>query len=304
MKVAKLCWVVILSMLYSSCTEVDLGFRREEGTVIIAPDWSGFACPSSACYCFYPDDGTETGVKRADEAVAADCFSMAIPVGNYRLLAYNTDASGVNFTGLENITSAEVCLASDVQPANVYSWNVDEVEVPLRGTVQFAPQPRRLVKQMVLHFQVTGMEEAEILSGKLNGVYPSVSLLTGEPSKVSLSAAPDTKTKFSATLTRAATRNAEPAYTASANIRLFGLLCPENGAYYDCRLHLQVHNSVDETYSTTVDMNGVMTDIINLYSGELPVDETVEVHIGINWVDSTLVAVVKGWTEGTGEGEI
>lgn len=303
MKVVNLCWVVILSMLYSSCTEVDLDFRREEGTVIIAPDWSGFACPASACYCFYTNDGTEAN-KRSDETVAADYFSMAIPVGNYRLLAYNTDASGVNFTGLENITSAEVCLVSDVQPANVYSWNVDEVEVPLRGTVQFNPQPRRLVKQMVLHFQVTGMEEAEILSGKLNGVYPSVSLLTGEPSKVSLSAAPDTKTKFSATLTRAAARNTEPAYTASANIRLFGLLCPENGTYYDCRLHLQVHNSVDETYSTTVDMNGVMTDIINLYAGELPVDETVEVHIGINWVDSTLVAVVKSWTEGTGEGEI
>lgn len=304
MKVASLCWVVILPMLYSSCTEIDLDFRREEGTVIIAPDWSSFVCPAAARYCFYTDDGTEAEFKRSDETVAPDYLSMTLPVGNYRLLAYNTDVSGVNFTGLENIASAEVCLASDVQPANVYSWNVDDVEVPLRSSVQFAPQPRRLVKQMVLHFQVTGMEEAEILSGRLNGVYPSVSLLTGEPSRASLSAAPDTKTKFSATLTRAATRNTEPAYTASANIRLFGLLCPENGAYYDCRLNLQVQNSVDETYSTTVDMNGVMTEIINLYSGELPVDETVEVHIGINWVDSTLVAVVKSWTEGTGEGEI
>lgn len=304
MKVASLCWVVILPMLYSSCTEIDLDFRREEGTVIIAPDWSSFVCPAAARYCFYTDDGTEAEFKRSDETVAPDYLSMTLPVGNYRLLAYNTDVSGVNFTGLENIASAEVCLASDVQPANVYSWNVDDVEVPLRSSVQFAPQPRRLVKQMVLHFQVTGMEEAEILSGRLNGVYPSVSLLTGEPSRASLSAAPDTKTKFSATLTRAATRNTEPAYTASANIRLFGLLCPENGAYYDCRLNLQVQNSVDETYSTTVDMNGVMTEIINLYSGELPVDETVEVHIGINWVDSTLVAAVKSWTEGTGEGEI
>lgn len=303
MKVASLCWVVILPMLYSSCTEIDLDFRREEGTVIIAPDWSSFACPTAARYCLYTDDGTETEFEKSAEMVAADYLSMTLPVGNYRLLAYNTDVSGVNFTGLENIASAEVCLASDVQPANVYSWNVDDVEVPLRSSVQFAPQPRRLVKQMVLHFQVTGMEEAEILSGKLNGVYPSVSLLTGEPSRASLSAAPDTKTKFSATLTRAATRNTEPAYTAMANVRLFGLLCPENGAYYDCRLNLQVHNS-DETYSTTVDMNGVMTEIINLYAGELPVDETVEVHIGINWVDSTLVATVKSWTEGTGEGEI
>lgn len=296
--------MVILSMLHSSCTEVDLAFRREEGTVIIAPDWSGFTCPASACYRFYPDEGTGAEVEQSDETVAADYFSMVLAVGSYHLLAYNTDASGVNFTGLERIASAEVCLASDVQPANVYSWNVDEVEVPLRGTVQFAPQPRRLVKLLVLHFQMTGMEEADILSGELNGVYPSVSLLTGQPSKASLSAAPDTKARFAAALTGAAAKSAEPAYTASADIRLFGMLCPENGANYDCRLHLQVRKSVDETYSTTVDMSGVMTDIINRYAGEFPADETVEVDISISWVDSTLTAVVNSWTEGTGEGEI
>lgn len=224
--------------------------------------------------------------------------------GQLSLLAYNTDAHGVAFTGLESRNAAEVRLVSEMQPGNVYSWNVDDVDVPLQGTVQYTPVPRPLVKQMLLHFQVTGMEEAKVLNGKLNGVYPSVLLLSGEPSEQSISAAPETNTSFTVTLTRAETRNTEPAYMASAEIRLLGLLSPEYGAAYDSRLHLQVRNSGGEMYSASVNMNGTLTDIIRLYAGELPADETVEVELGINLLNAVLTAEVKGWTEGSGEGGV
>ena len=106
------------------------------------------------------------------------------------------------------------------------------------------------------------------------------------------------------TLTRAETRNTEPAYMASAEIRLLGLLSPEYGAAYDSRLHLQVRNSSGEMYSASVNMNGTLTDIIRLYAGELPADETVEVELGINLLNAVLTAEVKGWTEGSGEGGV
>ena len=106
------------------------------------------------------------------------------------------------------------------------------------------------------------------------------------------------------TLTRAETRNTEPAYMASAEIRLLGLLSPEYGAAYDSRLHLQVRNSGGEMYSASVNMNGTLTDIIRLYAGELPADETVEVELGINLLNAVLTAEVKGWTEGSGEGGV
>ena len=61
---------------------------------------------------------------------------------------------------------------------------------------------------------------------------------------------------------------------------MLGLLCPDGGTSYDCRLQLQVRNSVGEAYSASVDMNETLTDIINLYAGELPADETIEVNIG------------------------
>ena len=51
-------------------------------------------------------------------------------------------------------------------------------------------------------------------------------------------------------------------------------------------------------------MNRILTDIINLYAGELPVDETIEVNINVNLLDMVLSAVVESWTEGSGEGYI
>lgn len=157
---------------------------------------------------------------------------------------------------------------------------------------------------MWLHFQVTGMEEATILNGKLNGVYPSVFLLSGAPSEQSISAAPVTNAEFTVALTRGKTRETELVYMASAEIRLLGLLSPEYGISYDSRLYLQVHNSSGKTYDTSVNMNRILTDIINLYAGELPVDETIEVNINVNLLDMVLSAVVESWTEGSGEGYI
>ena len=235
MKIKTLGWLIIPAIAFPSCTEKALDYRSDEGTVTIAP--SGAILPVRLLPATVLYDGCKAVAgDGADVAASAGQFSITLPVGGYRLLAYNTDARGVAFTGLENRHSAEIRLTSDVQPGNVYSWNVDDVNVPLRGTVQYTPVPRRLVKQMVLHFQVTGMEEAKVLNGKMNGVYPALFLLSGEPSAESVAAAPDTRTEFTVTLTRAKAQagNTDPAYRASADIRLLGLLCPDGGTSYDC----------------------------------------------------------------------
>lgn len=304
MKIKTFGWLTIPYIAFVACTEKMLDYRSDEGTVVIAPDWSAFTAPATACYRFYTMDGEAVADVGAKDVASAGYFSMTLPVGGYHLLAYNTDVQGTAFVGLENRNSAELRLASDIHPGNVYSWNVDDVDVPLRSTVQYTPVPHPLVKRMLLHFQVTGMEEAKVLEGKLNGVYPSVFLLSGEPSEQSISAAPETGTEFTVTLTRSEIKNTEPAYTASAEIRLLGLLSPEYGAVYDSRLHLLVRDSFGGVYSVSVDMNVTLTDIINLYAGELPADETIEVDIGVNLLDAVLTAEVKGWTEGNGEGEV
>lgn len=290
--------------LFSACAERELDFRREEGQVLVTPDWSGYVCPVSAGYGFYVQDGTGEPAVPVVTAVAAERYSATLPVQDYRMLAFNTDAPGVEYAGLECLETAEVKLSSTRQPGEVFTWNIDRVEITREDTVAYAPRPERLVKSVMLHFQVTGMEAAEVLQGELNGVYPSLSLLRGTPSSASVSAAPMTKTVFSATLTRTATRSGDPAYKATAGVRMFGLLCPEDGSAYDCRLHLKVSDTEGDVFQTTLDMNGVMTEVIRFHAGELPADEMVEVEIGIDRVNSTLVAEVKGWTHGSGSGEV
>lgn len=231
---------------------------------------------------------------------------VVLPEGRYSCLAYNTDAQGVTFTGLDNRLLAEVRLSSEAQPGNVYSWSVEEVEVTSRGDVRYTPVPLRLVKQVVLRFRVTGVEGATVLNGTLNGVYPSLFLFSGDPPEQSIRTAPETVAQYTATLVQ--TRNTgSPSYTASADIRLLGLLDPQkeegngNETAYDSRLNLSVHNSSGEVYSTTVNMNKPVSEIIDSYGGEIPIDKTIEIDVSVNLLDMNLTAVVQGWKEGNRE---
>lgn len=308
MKMTFLGWLLVPAFVFLGCTERDLDYRAASGRVEIAPVWDDLPRPSSACYRFYGEDDrlvSGEGATSASDA-SVDFFSVVLPVGRYRCLAYNTDAQGVTFTGLDNRTLAEVRLSSDAQPDNVYSWSVDEVEVASRGDVRYTPVPLRLVKQVVLRFRVTGVEGATVLNGTLNGVYPALFLLSGDPPEQSIRTAPETVAKYTATLVQTRTSGA-PSYTASADIRLLGLLNPQKeegaggGTVYDSRLNLSVHNSSGEVYSTTVNMNKPVSEIIDSYGGEIPIDKTIEIDVSVNLLDMNLTAVVQGWTEGNRE---
>ena len=136
MKIKTLGWLISPCIALAACTETALDYRSAEGTVVIAPEWGAFACPATACYRFYADNGEAVAGYGTDAAASVGYFSTTLPVGSYHLLAYNTDAHGVAFTGLESRNAAEVRLVSEMQPGNVYSWNVDDVDVPLQGTVR------------------------------------------------------------------------------------------------------------------------------------------------------------------------
>lgn len=305
MRMPNLVLLLVSAAAFAGCTERELDHRAACGRVEIVPVWDGLNRPSAAGYRFYGADNKPVPVEGAVAEASADSFSVVLPEGRYSF-AYNTDAQGVTFTGLDNRLLAEVHLSSEAQPGNVYSWSVEEVEVTSRGDVRYTPVPLRLVKQVVLRFRVTGVEGATVLNGTLNGVYPSLFLLSGDPPEQSIRTAPETVAQYTATLVQ--TRNTvSPSYTASADIRLLGLLNPQkeegngNETAYDSRLHLSVHNSSGEVYSTTVNMNKPVSEIIDSYGGEIPIDKTIEIDVSVNMLDMDLTAVVQGWKEGNGE---
>ena len=180
MRMSYLVLLLVSVAAFAGCTERELDHRAASGRVEIAPVWAGLNRPSSAVYRFYGADNKPAPVEGAVAEASVDSFSVVLPEGRYSCLAYNTDAQGVTFTGLDNRLLAEVRLSSEAQPGNVYSWSVEEVEVTSRGDVRYTPVPLRLVKQVVLRFRVTGVEGATVLNGTLNGVYPSLFLLSGE----------------------------------------------------------------------------------------------------------------------------
>lgn len=79
MKMTNLVWPFVLLTAFPACTEIGLDYRKEEGTVVIAPDWSAFACPASACYRFYAA-GSEEAAYESEDASAESfrwCFLWA-----------------------------------------------------------------------------------------------------------------------------------------------------------------------------------------------------------------------------------
>lgn len=79
-------WLIITIATRSACTERALDYRGDDGMVVITPDWSSFASPSSACYRFYrADDGKKVNYG-TDMFASAEYFSVVLPVGDYHCL--------------------------------------------------------------------------------------------------------------------------------------------------------------------------------------------------------------------------
>lgn len=292
-------WMIGLALLLTGCTEGLLEVKKDEGHIIVSPDWQAYSLPSLATCHFYSETGTTTS--HVYREVAADIFSCSLPPGVYRLLAYNTDIEGVEFVAQENIDCIAARLISDVQPGELYVWDVSRMEVLLRDTLYFSPAPRPLVKTLCLNFRLTGIENIKNIEGALYGVYPSVCLLTGKPSAESITAAPGTSVSFVAEI-RQKMRAAD--CEGVSYVHLFGLLDPQCGEHYDNRLQLNLHLKGGEVRPAEVDMNEAFSDILAQNGGEIPTEVPVEIEIEIKWIGTGLAASVKQWSIGKGEGGV
>jgi len=282
------------------CTEVSLGYPSDEGLVRIMPDWTGLSVPSRAACIFFR--GGEPSTSYVYREVSPISFSVPLPSGTYRMLAYNSDASGVTYSSLREADSARVSLNSTEQPGGVYAWSGEGLSVLASDTVEVRTVPRALVKTLTLHFQLRGLDDPCSLKGLLSGVYPSLLLFTGEPPASAISSAPQTAVAFSAELSPDTKGSSQ--LSGSSSVRLFGLLDPENGSSYDNRLKLTLYDSEGTSRSAEVGLSGVLTEILAACSGELTVEVPVEISIDLQWTDSALVASVKAWSLGEGSGKV
>jgi len=291
-----------LTVLLTCCTEMSLDYRGDEGRVLISPDWGSYTVPGSAACFFYPFSQGSNPLRY--DAVDATLFNQALPTGHYQLLGWNTDASGIEFGNLDDRSRAEARMSGGVPPGILYSWHAEDLAVPYRDTLRVQPPVQALVKTLTFHFRMSESEEVVTLEGKLYGVYPSVLLLTGEPSASSSAAASGTSVAFTVTLGTPSRSSSNATLEGSVSVRLLGLLDPKNGLAYDNRLELVLHSSGGTTRSGEVSMNGVLSAILKANGDQLPSEVPVEITVDIQWINSVLVALVTSWKNGEGGGNV
>lgn len=302
-----LLWAFVLAGL-QSCTMGVVDYRTDEGKVIIRPDWSGYDLPAGTKFYFYNTDGKSAPVE-ADGS--AEGYVGMLPSGTYKMVAYNTDATQVEFQSMEKYETASVHALPNtrrsvtrdgdvrciLQPSQLFSLALGDVEVEYLSTTEREVKPLPLTKTIRLEFKLTGdgVADAKKISGEICGVYPTLLLATGQPTPESINNCPNTTTAFDITLAD---------NQGTAEIKVFGLHDPEGGNNYENRLTLAVTDKNNNIRNAEIDLSDVISDVIDKNGGTIPVEIPIEIQVEVSLKDAELKVSAKPWVEDTGSGEI
>lgn len=267
------------------------------GTVSFAPDWGGMIAPSSLRYHFYPAAGSVV-TKDAD----GNAFSVTLENGAYRMLAYNTDATGVTFVNTGSYATAVVSVApAEVptraatvigRPENLYAFTMDNLVVEKGVTVSQTPAVRNLVKPLALRFTIDDGSVISSIEGYLNGFYPLVLLSTGKPDEAALTACAETGLLFGVAVSGDA---------GSADLRCLGMADPKGEPAYQCMLVLNITVTDGRSTETEVDLSEVLSKILAENSGTLPDGTPAEIGIKLEMLSGSVMGfkgTVSDWKNG------
>lgn len=288
-------------ILLSGCVKRELEERPGEGYVEIALDWKSNAKPLEVCYLFYDDNGLLVN----DTIGLADGIREKLPTGRYHVVAYSRDAVQVGYRGLELHDSAEV-YAHEVQigkasfggyhilqPHSVYAASscleIGELLVERGATIHREAVPKALTKQIKFRFIIKNADDIVSLSGRLNGIVPSISLTTG-------------KSNFSNIATISFTGIAAEENIYTIDIEVFDLLASRQMESDSNTMDITLEAD-GEMYDFNVDLTGTLKEIAGQNGGVIPIEVPVEVEITIQEINGGVTAIVTQWDDdGTGSG--
>ncbi|KAA6310514.1 hypothetical protein EZS27_038191, partial [termite gut metagenome] len=175
----------IVGICIAACTKEKID-RREEGQVTIVPKWekyNGSYHPMK--YYFYNVNKTSVFPVIVED-VTTEGFTQTLPVGTYRLVGYNTDASedltfdvSRNFTVVANFTSYPYSTV----PLDLCIVSADSIVVDDRAQITKEIVPSEVkTKTLRLQFQFNNMQVVS-LKGTLDGAFASINLLNGKAIK-------------------------------------------------------------------------------------------------------------------------
>lgn len=172
--------------LMQGCYKREL--QTEPGqSVRIAFDWSGFpdtqSRPSSMQLWFYGQDNAP--ITRISPV---SVYEGMLAEGNYQILAYNPDATGVSYRNLDNFSQAEVYTLPQAEddgalasPQFVYGASLGSFEVRKTGRNETTLIPHIYVHDIVLRVTLTGETISPQISASIGGMATGLLLSTGNP---------------------------------------------------------------------------------------------------------------------------
>lgn len=184
--VIRLGLVLTLVSLLAGCVKRELLVEPGERVRIVF-DWKNLTdpalIPGSMQLWFYGPDNTV--FSRLGSATA---FDGTLPAGNYRVIFYNPDASGVNFKNLDRYDEAETNLlpAEDgtvSQPSDIYGTALPEYTVTPGQSNAVTVVPNISVHTLQLRVKAGGDQSAAVsaMQACMEGVATGLNLSTGQP---------------------------------------------------------------------------------------------------------------------------
>lgn len=296
-------WLTGLLFLWTSCTEMDVITCPSTGSgyLRIHPDQNTYALPAMR-YHFYNRDGLTPVLTRPCDGNGN--FEGDLPAGVYRVIAVNTVADKVTFSGMDRYETATVMAAPhslrnilpDVQlyhqPGKVYAVNLGDFTVADRDTLRFAPLPELLIRRIRIRFLLSGQLQGQLsgITGRISGVYPSVRLFGYTPWIPEGVDIAGSSVRFSA-------MQEELNWTTMLDV--FGLCHPDYGRMYTNTLELVLTLNDGRQASSHVDLTGQLSDIIDQSGGVIPL--TLSLELAVDAIGADFSVGILPWDPDGGD---
>lgn len=293
--------VGLLSIIFlTSCIEettLQCDTKDTKGILHVHPQWAEYDMRHAFDAHLYQEEAELLYLKTPPME-----YTISAESGAYSIINHNTDASGIQFTDLDNYHKAKATAVridqskagtKELYPSeNAFRLAVDSVAITAGEETHLYPLVHSLIKTLVLKFEVRNTDKYQRINGALKGVYYAVYLATGLP----VGEETDWKIPFQIDINED--------YTATAIIHLLGIYNPDNGDNYENSLHVELEDDEGDTYPTDVDLSDVITDMLEENKGDIPIDIPVEIEVELEVINGSLVVNVKPWEEGKGGGKV
>ena len=263
------------------------------------------AMPTGTKYYFYPADGS---TMLQHNAASDGSFSGKLPFGTYRMLAFDANTEGVEFSNLEAYATASAglkeipalsgaSLTVFEQVGDVHILAIDEVVVTEGEAAVYTPTPALLTHTLTLNLDLSDITDAvSSVSGTLNGVYPELLMSTQEPSAGAVTASPISAVSF--THTGSIANGIYPVVLRTLGIQDLSVV---NGTHTN-RLQLMINTS-GGNFTREIDVTPLITAATDA-DGWLPSGTELDVYVEPDPTAPGTGGDIEGWEPGNpGDGD-